>query len=40
VPVEQAFRGIMPFFLTDVLTLALLVAAPGIVLWLPDLALG
>jgi C4-dicarboxylate transporter DctM subunit len=40
VPVEDAFRGILPFFLTDVATLALLVAVPSIALWLPDVALG
>jgi C4-dicarboxylate transporter DctM subunit len=40
VPVEDAFRGVTPFFLVDVLTLALLVAFPSIALWLPTLALG
>lgn len=40
VPVEDAFRGITPFFLTDVFTLVLLVAVPGIALWLPGVALG
>jgi C4-dicarboxylate transporter DctM subunit len=40
VPVEDAFRGVTPFFLVDVLTLGLLVALPSIALWLPTLALG
>lgn len=40
VPVEDAFRGVTPFFLTDVFTLGLLVAFPSIALWLPTLALG
>jgi C4-dicarboxylate transporter DctM subunit len=40
VPVEDAFRGVTPFFAVDVLTLALLVAVPSIALWLPGVALG
>ena len=33
--VQDVFRGVVPFFIADALTIAALVAAPGIVLWLP-----
>jgi len=36
--VQDVFRGVTPFFLADALTIAGLVAFPGIVLWLPSLA--
>ena len=36
--VQDVFRGVTPFFLADGVTIALLVAFPGIVLWLPSLA--
>jgi len=36
--VQDVFKGVMPFFIADGLTIALLVAFPGIVLWLPSLA--
>jgi C4-dicarboxylate transporter DctM subunit len=36
VTVGDIFRGIIPFFVMDVLTLALLVAVPQIALWLPS----
>lgn len=35
--VQDVFRGVMPFFVADALTIATLVAMPGIVLWLPEL---
>ncbi|MGB1208435.1 MAG: TRAP transporter large permease, partial [Paracoccaceae bacterium] len=35
--VQDVFRGVTPFFLADAVTIALLVAFPGIVLWLPSL---
>jgi len=35
--VNDVFRGVTPFFVADVLTIATLIAAPGIVLWLPSL---
>ena len=35
--VQDVFRGVMPFFIADALTIAALVAMPGIVLWLPGL---
>ncbi len=35
--VQDVFRGVIPFFIADALTIAALVAAPGIVLWLPNL---
>ena len=36
--VQDVFRGVMPFFVADAVTIALLVAFPMIVLWLPGLA--
>lgn len=36
--VQDVFRGVTPFFIADGVTIALLVAFPGIVLWLPSLA--
>lgn len=35
--VQDVFRGCMPFFVADVITIAVLIMAPGIVLWLPSL---
>jgi len=35
--VQDVFRGVMPFFLADAVTIGLLVAFPGIVLFLPSL---
>ncbi|MGH1538790.1 MAG: TRAP transporter large permease [Arenicella sp.] len=37
VSVQDVFRGCTPFFIADVLTIATLIAAPSIVLWLPGL---
>jgi C4-dicarboxylate transporter DctM subunit len=34
--VQDVFRGVMPFFVADAITIALLVAFPSIVLWLPS----
>jgi C4-dicarboxylate transporter, DctM subunit len=31
------FRGVLPFIAADLLRLAILIAAPGIALWLPGL---
>ncbi len=36
--VQDVFKGVFPFFIADGLTIALLVAFPAIVLWLPSLA--
>ncbi len=36
--VQDVFQGVAPFFVADAITIALLVAFPGIVLWLPSLA--
>lgn len=36
--VQDVFKGVMPFFIADAITIALLVAFPAIVLWLPSLA--
>ncbi|MFQ5439803.1 MAG: TRAP transporter large permease subunit, partial [Paracoccaceae bacterium] len=38
--VQDVFRGASPFFVADALTIAGLVAYPGIVLYLPSLLLG
>ncbi len=38
--VQDVFKGVAPFFVADGLTIALLVAFPGLVLWLPSLAGG
>lgn len=35
--VADVFRGVVPFFVADALTIAALVAMPSIVLWLPNL---
>ncbi len=35
--VQDVFRGCTPFFIADALTIAVLIALPGIVLWLPGL---
>ena len=39
VPVGRIFRGVMPFFFTALAVLALLVAFPDLVTWLPAHAL-
>ncbi len=36
--VQDVFKGVTPFFVADGVTIALLVAFPSIVLWLPSLA--
>ncbi|MBK5934243.1 tripartite ATP-independent transporter DctM subunit [Rhodovulum imhoffii] len=36
--VQDVFKGVTPFFVADALTIATLVAVPGIVLWLPSMA--
>ena len=36
IPLQDVFRGIGPFFVADVLTVAVLLAVPDIVLWLPN----
>jgi tripartite ATP-independent transporter DctM subunit len=38
ISVQDVFRGVTPFFIADGITIALLVAFPAIVLWLPGLA--
>ncbi len=35
--VQDVFKGVTPFFVADAVTIAALVAFPGIVLWLPSL---
>jgi C4-dicarboxylate transporter, DctM subunit len=34
---QDVFRGASPFFIADLATVAVLIAFPGIVLWLPSL---
>ncbi|MBK1636419.1 TRAP transporter large permease [Rhodovulum adriaticum] len=36
ISVQDVFRGVTPFFVADAITIAVLVAVPGIVLWLPS----
>jgi tripartite ATP-independent transporter DctM subunit len=36
--VQDVFKGVMPFFIADGVTIVLLVSFPAIVLWLPSLA--
>ena len=36
IPLQDVFRGIGPFFVADVLTVAVLLAFPSVVLWLPQ----
>ena len=38
ISVQDVFRGVTPFFIADAVTIALLIAFPSIVLWLPSLA--
>ncbi|GAB5507478.1 MAG: TRAP transporter large permease [Rhizobiaceae bacterium] len=40
ISVQDVFRGASPFFIADVVTVAVLIAFPGIVLWLPGILLG
>lgn len=40
ITVQDVFRGVSPFFVADALTIAGLIAFPGIVLFLPSLLLG
>ncbi len=39
ISVQDVFRGATPFFVADVITIGVLLAFPGIVLWLPGLIL-
>jgi len=36
IPLGDVFRGIFPFFIADVITVALFIAFPEIILWLPQ----
>lgn len=40
IPLGQIFRGIVPFLIADFIHLALLIAFPVIVLWLPSITAG
>lgn len=37
IPVQEVFRGCVPFFIADVLTIAGLLAFPAIITWLPSM---
>ena len=37
-PMSETFKGVMPFFVAELLRIGLLVAFPAIVLYLPSLA--
>ncbi|WP_282611392.1 TRAP transporter large permease [Pelagibius sp. Alg239-R121] len=37
IPIEKIYRGCMPFLLADIAVLVLIIAVPGIALWLPNL---
>ncbi|MGB1236731.1 MAG: TRAP transporter large permease [Pseudomonadales bacterium] len=37
ISVQQVFKGVTPFFVADVVTIAVLISFPSIVLWLPSL---
>jgi TRAP-type C4-dicarboxylate transport system permease large subunit len=38
VPLTTVFKGVIPFILTDLFALGLLIAFPAITLWLPSIA--
>lgn len=38
--VQDVFRGVTPFFIADIITIAVLISFPAIVLWLPRIILG
>jgi tripartite ATP-independent transporter DctM subunit len=40
VPMGETFRGVMPFFLAELLRVVVLVAFPGLSLWLPKVLAG
>lgn len=37
VPLSDIYKGIIPFFIADIIHVSLLIAFPGIVMWLPSL---
>jgi tripartite ATP-independent transporter DctM subunit len=40
IPLTTVFRGIFPFFIADVITVALFLAFPEIILWVPRMMMG
>jgi len=40
IPLEEIFRGIIPFLAMDILTVGVLIIFPKIVTWLPETMLG
>lgn len=39
IPLEEIIKGVLPFFIMDLLTIALFIIFPQIILWLPNLML-
>jgi C4-dicarboxylate transporter, DctM subunit len=37
IPVARIYRGTLPFLAADLVLIGILIAAPGLVSWLPDL---
>ena len=37
IPVAAIYRGTLPFLVADLALVALLIAAPGIITWLPNM---
>jgi TRAP-type C4-dicarboxylate transport system permease large subunit len=40
IPVSTIFRGVVPFYLADLVHLAMLIVLPAITLWLPSVVGG
>ncbi|MDE0093175.1 MAG: TRAP transporter large permease [Gammaproteobacteria bacterium] len=40
IPLQDVYKGVLPFFVADIATVAILLAFPGIVLWLPNTMSG
>jgi len=40
VPMSETFKGIIPFFLAEIVRITLLIAFPIIVLWMPRFLSG
>jgi TRAP-type C4-dicarboxylate transport system permease large subunit len=36
IPIQATYRGVMPFVLSDLVRVAVLVAVPSLTLWLPS----
>ncbi|MEL6372502.1 MAG: TRAP transporter large permease [Pseudomonadota bacterium] len=40
IPLSDVFRGILPFFIADVITIGVLIAFPALITWLPNQLIG